>query len=54
MGKADILCMCLSDDRAQKMGATKKSLGVTGAACSGRICVQDGRSVAVVQTNDLL
>lgn len=30
------------------MGVTKKSLGVTGMACSGRLCVQDGRSVAVV------
>jgi hypothetical protein len=30
------------------MGATKKSLGVTGMACRGRLCVQDGRSVAVV------
>jgi hypothetical protein len=38
----------LSDDKAQKMGAAKKSLEVTGMACGGGICVQDGRSVAVV------
>jgi len=34
--------------KLKKMGAAKKSLGLTGMACGGRICVQDGRSIALV------